>query len=78
MRRKQNHTAGYFKKGPRGRANPMERAGWQSTPAGRYIDPETGRSYNAREALIIVTEREEAAEFERKWKALSKKKESAE
>jgi hypothetical protein len=60
VKRGRARTAGYFKKGPRGRANPMERAGWQSTPAGRYIDPETKRSYNAREALMIVTEREDA------------------
>ncbi len=37
--------------------NPLLRAGWASTPAGRWVDPQTQRSHTAMEAWAIINER---------------------
>jgi hypothetical protein len=37
--------------------NPLLKAGWQNTPGGRWVDPQSGKSYSTDEAWGKLNER---------------------
>jgi hypothetical protein len=39
------------------RTNPLKRRGWTPTRAGRWIDPETGKSHTTAEAWAVINAR---------------------